>query len=67
MAIGQWRRLESEDSLLLVRLNAIGGGLPAADELHQRLAADWSFAERQRAVDEAVQAIVDRYRFEGRP
>jgi hypothetical protein len=67
LPIGQWQRLETEDKLLLVRLNAVEGGLPGANELHQRLVADWSFAERQRAVDEAVQAIVDRYRFEGRP
>jgi hypothetical protein len=26
--------------------------------------ADWSFAEQQHAVDRAVKAIVDRYRFE---
>ena len=67
LPIGQWQRLESEESLLLVRINAIEGGLPGADELHRRLVADWLFAERKRVVDQAVQAIVDRYRFEQRP
>jgi len=66
LPVGRWQRLESGDDLLLVRLNAIDGGLPPADELRARLAADWAFAERKRAVDEAVQAIVDRYRFEER-
>jgi hypothetical protein len=68
LPVGRWQRLESDDNLLLVRLNGVGGGMPEAGELRKRLVADWSFAERQRAVDEAVQALVDRYRFreEGR-
>jgi hypothetical protein len=66
LPVGAWRRLDTEEDLLLVRLNAVAGGLPAPDELRKRLLVDWSFAERQRAVDEAVQAIVDRYRFEER-
>jgi hypothetical protein len=66
LPIGRWQRLESQQSLLLVRLNAVEGGLPRPDELHQRLVADWSFAQQQQAVDEAVQAIVGRYRFEVR-
>jgi hypothetical protein len=53
--------------LLLVRVNAVEGGLPDADELRRRMVADWSFAEQQRAADQAVQAIVDRYRFEVQP
>ena len=67
LPVGRWQRLESEEALLLVRLNAVEGGLPSADELHRRLVADWLFAEQKRAVDEAVQTIVDRYRFEERP
>jgi len=66
LPVGKWQRLERDEDLLLVRLNAVGGGLPPADELRARLVTDWSFAEKQRAVDEAVQAIVDRYRFEER-
>lgn len=66
LPVGRWQRLEDGDGLLLARLNAVTGGLPGADELHQRLIVDWSYAERQRAVDDAVRAIVDRYRFEER-
>ena len=51
---------------LLVRLNAVEGGLPSAAELRPRLVADWLFAQQQHAVDEAVRAIVGRYRFEER-
>ena len=64
LPVGAWQRLESGDDLLLVRLDAVGGGMPDPAELRKRLVTDWSFAERQRAVDQAVQAIVDRYRFE---
>jgi hypothetical protein len=67
LPVGQWQRLESQEALLLVRLNAVEGGLRRADELRRRMIADWWFAEQKRAVDEAVQTIVDRYRFEVRP
>jgi hypothetical protein len=67
LPIGQWQRIDTGDALVLVRVTAVEGGLPGADELHQRLVADWSLAQQQRAVDEAVQAIVNRYRFEERP
>lgn len=66
LPVGQWRRLESDKDLLLARVNAVEGGLPSADELHKRLLADWMFAEHKQAGDQAVQAIVDRYRFEER-
>jgi hypothetical protein len=66
LPVAQWQRLETEQALLLVRLNAVTGGLPAPDELHGRLLADWMYADRKQAVDRAVQAIVDRYRFEQR-
>jgi hypothetical protein len=66
LPVGRWQRLEDGDGPLLARLNAVTGGLPGADELHQRLVVDWSYAERQRAVDDAVQAIVARYHFEER-
>ena len=67
LPLGRWQRLESEKELMLARLNAVGGGLPGTDELHQRLVVDWQFAERQREVEQAVQAVVDRYRVEERP
>jgi hypothetical protein len=63
---GAWRAVDRAQDLLLVRVNVVGGGLPPAGELRKQLATDWAFAERQRAVDQAVQAIVDRYRFEER-
>jgi hypothetical protein len=66
LPVGQWRRLESDEALLLARVNAVEGGLPSAEVLRQRLVADWQIAQQRRAVDEAVQAIVDRYRFEER-
>jgi hypothetical protein len=64
LPVGQWQKLEGDKDLLLVRLNAVEGGLPDADELHKRLVADWSYAEHQQAADRAVQAVIDRYRFE---
>lgn len=67
LPIGQWRRLEHADKLLLVRVNAIEGGLPPPDELRKRLIADWTYARETRIVQAAEQAIVARYRFEERP
>jgi hypothetical protein len=64
---GPWQPLESEKDLMLARVNAVSGGLPGADELHARLFADWQFAEHKREADQAVQAVVDRYRVEERP
>jgi hypothetical protein len=66
MPVGRGQRFENEKELLLVWVNAVEGGLPAADELHKRLVADWLYAEHTQATDRAVQAIVDRYRFEDR-
>ncbi len=67
LPIGHFERLESDKALLLVRLNRVEGGLPSREALHARLVADWTFAEEQRAIDRAVQRIVERYRFEERP
>jgi hypothetical protein len=66
LPVGDWQRFEDQDRLLLMRLVAVQGGLLNADELHRRLVSDWSFADKQRAVDEAVQVVVGRYRFEER-
>jgi hypothetical protein len=67
LPVGQWRRLESDEALLLARVNAVEGGLPSAGVLRQRMVADWQLAQQRRAVDQELQAIVDRYRFEERP
>jgi hypothetical protein len=67
LPIGQRQEFETEKDLLLVWVNAVEGGLPGADELRNRLLADWLYAEHKRAIDQAVQAIVDRYRVEERP
>jgi hypothetical protein len=61
---GKWQRLESEQNLLLVRLNRVDGGLPSKEELRARLVADFSFAEREQALARATDIIVDRYQFE---
>jgi hypothetical protein len=66
LPVGRWQRLEGDRDLLLVRVNAVDGGLPSADELHQRLIADWMYAEHKQATDQAVQAIVAKYRIEAR-
>ena len=67
LPVGQWQRLDDDQNLLLVRVSSVEGGLPSADQLRARLAADWSYGERTRAIDQAVQEIVDRYHFEERP
>jgi len=61
---GRWERAENETSLLLVRLKGIEGGLPPLAQVRPRVKDDLLAAERQQAVDRAVQAIVGRYRFE---
>ncbi len=66
LPVGRGERFENEKDLLLVWVNAIEGGLPSVDELHRRLRADWLYAEHAQATDQAVQAIIDRYRFEER-
>lgn len=64
---GPWTPLEEGDAYLLVRLTGVTGGLPPAEELRTRLVADWTYDERQGAVDAAVDAVVRRYRFEETP
>ena len=48
LPVGQGQRFENDKELLLVWVNAVEGGLPAADELHKRLVADWLYAEHTR-------------------
>jgi hypothetical protein len=66
LPIGHWQRLESQEDLLLLRVNGIEGGLPSREVLHARLVSDWQSAMQQQAVERAVEAIVARYRFEER-
>jgi hypothetical protein len=64
---GQWRRFERADEWLLVRVLRTLGGLPPPEELRPRLVADWSRAAEERAVEQAVTRIVERYVFEAKP
>jgi hypothetical protein len=66
LPVGAWKRIEQADDVLLVRVNAIEGGLPPPDELRKRLSADWTYAREKQIVEEAERAIVARYRFEER-
>lgn len=64
LPLGQWRELETSDRLLLVKLNAITGGLAPAAVLHEQLKAGWSAAQAQKIVDQATQGVMQRYHFE---
>ena len=64
---GQWQGLESQESLLLVRVNGTEGGLPSRDSLRERLTYDWVNAMKQQAVDRMVEDVFRRYRVEERP
>jgi hypothetical protein len=61
---GQWRELETNDRLLLVKLNGIQGGLAAPAALHEQLLAGWKATMAQKAVEQATQVVTRRYRFE---
>jgi hypothetical protein len=67
LPIGEWQPLEVRESLLLVRLNKIEGGLPPWDVLRPRLTSDWESLMKQKAVERLVQDVLGRYRFEERP
>jgi len=67
LPLGGWHRLDGRDDLMLVRVNAVQGGLPGAADLRRRMIADWSAAQHEEAQDQAVQAIVDRYRIQDPP
>ncbi|HET7541350.1 MAG TPA: peptidylprolyl isomerase, partial [Polyangiaceae bacterium] len=64
LPIGQWRELETNDRLLLVKLNGIQGGLAPPALLHEQLLAGWRMARSQQIVEQATQALTHRYRFE---
>lgn len=61
---GKWHELETNDRLLLVKLNGIHGGLAAPALLHEQLLAGWKGNMAQKAVEQATQVIMRRYRFE---
>jgi len=61
---GQWRALETSDRLLLVKLSEVRGGLAAPALLHEQLAAGWKASMAEKILQQAVQAVAQRYRFE---
>lgn len=67
LPVGVWRRLETEQNQLLVRVKGVQGGLPPLQDVRTRLITDWSFAKTQEAVDAILQRTVDQYRFEEHP
>ena len=67
LPLGKWQRSETQKELLLVRVIHVEGGLPSEDVLRPQLIVDWTFDERQKAVERSLQRTVDRYRIEQRP
>jgi hypothetical protein len=61
---GTWQKLETSDRYLLVKLNGIHGGLAPPALLREQLLAGWKAAMAQKAVEQAAEGIVGRYRFE---
>ena len=61
---GKWHELETSDRLLLVKLNAIQGGLAPPAVLHEQLLAGWKNTMAQKAVEQASRIVMGRYRFE---
>lgn len=64
LPLGEWQALDSEDSLLLLRVKRVEGGLPPGKVLHARMVSDWQTEMQRQAVERAIAAIVGRYRFE---
>ncbi|MEO6600655.1 MAG: peptidylprolyl isomerase [Polyangiaceae bacterium] len=67
MALGKWQRVETPQSFLLSRVAHVDGGLPSAEVLRPQLIVDWTFADRQQAIERVLQRTVDLYRVELRP
>ena len=63
LPIGEWQPLESEKSLILVRMIRIEGGPPNPELQHQRLVLGWKAEMQAKATERAAQAIEARYRF----
>jgi hypothetical protein len=64
LPVGQWHELETNDRFLLVKMNGIQGGLAEPALLHQQLLAGWKGTMAERAVKQATEAAMQRYRFE---
>ena len=64
---GAWQRLETPQSHFLVRLKAVGGGVPTRQQLGERLVEDWKRDTVQQATDRILQRTLDRYHFEVEP
>jgi len=64
---GQWHEFETNDRLLLVKMNAIQGGLAPPPVLHEQLLAGVQLAKSQKAVEQATQLVMQRYHFEEKP
>ncbi|HEY4187342.1 MAG TPA: peptidylprolyl isomerase [Polyangia bacterium] len=62
-----WKRLETRQSFVMVRLKGVEGALPTREELGVRLVDDWRRITRQQAVDRLLQRTIDRYHFEVDP
>jgi hypothetical protein len=67
LPVGEWQRVETDQSLLLVRVKQVSGGLPPFEELRSRLAVDWKADAERQALERAADAIVERYHFEEQP
>jgi len=61
---GQWRELETNDRLLLVKMNGTQGGLAAPAVLHEQLLAGFQATRAQKVVEQATEVVTRRYRFE---
>ncbi len=59
-----WHELETSDRLLLVKMNGVQGGLAPPPQLHEQLLAGWRLASAQKIVEQATEAVAERYRFE---
>ena len=67
LPLATWQTLETDDSLLLVRVNQVDGGLPSRESLRPILAVDWVSAMKKKAADEFVESVLARYRFKESP
>ncbi|WP_207217877.1 MULTISPECIES: peptidyl-prolyl cis-trans isomerase [Sorangium] len=67
LPLATWQPLETEDSLLLARVNRIEGGLPSRESIRPTLVVDWVAARKRQAADDFVESVVARYRFEEVP
>lgn len=65
--LATWQALETDDRLLLVRVNRTSGGLPSREELRPALIADWLEAMKKQAVDEFIEGVLAQYEFKESP